>query len=86
MKSKENRYKQCTDEIYSLFTSFKMSGFDTNQAMDLTSAYLHQSIFDDIISNSIRKQRRLDENQKAIFREYANRNKESENPEVIENT
>lgn len=34
-----NKYKKSTDEIYTLFESFKLSGFNEEQALKLTEVY-----------------------------------------------
>lgn len=44
-----NKYEQLTDEIYTLFESFKLSGFNEDQALKLTEVYCRQSVLEDIL-------------------------------------
>ena len=39
-----NKYEQSTDEIYTLFESFKLSGFNEDQASKLTEVYCRQIV------------------------------------------
>lgn len=44
-----NKYKQSTDEIYTLFESFRLSGFNEDQALKLTEVYCRQSVLENIL-------------------------------------
>ena len=58
-----NKYEQLTDEIYTLFESFKLSGFNEDQALKLTEVYCRQSVLENILLNEkrrIRKQEVID--------------------------
>ena len=44
-----NKYEQSTDEIYTLFESFKLSGFNEDQALKLTEVYSRQSVLENIL-------------------------------------
>ena len=44
-----NKYEQLTDEIYTLFESFKLSGFNEDQALKLTEVYCRQSVLENIL-------------------------------------
>ena len=59
-----NKYKQSTDEIYTLFESFKLSGFNEDQALKLTEVYCRQSVLENIL---------LDEKRRISKREVINR-------------
>ena len=59
-----NKYKQSTDEIYTLFESFKLSGFNEGQALKLTEVYCRQSVLENIL---------LDEKRRISKREVINR-------------
>ena len=39
-----NKYEQSTDEIYTLFESLKLSGFNEEQALKLTEIYCRQGV------------------------------------------
>lgn len=54
---REEYYQNIADDIYSLYMSFYNVGFDNNQAFELVSHYLRQSILDNIIKEEITKQR-----------------------------
>ena len=58
-----NKYEQLTDEIYTLFESFKLSGFNEDQALKLTEVYCRQSVLENILLDEkrrIRKQEVID--------------------------
>lgn len=58
-----NKYEQSTDEIYTLFESFKLSGFNEDQALKLTEVYCRQSVLESILLDEkrrIRKQEAMD--------------------------
>lgn len=58
-----NKYEQLTDEIYTLFESFKLSGFNEDQALKLTEVYCQQSVLENILLDEkrrIRKQEVID--------------------------
>lgn len=58
-----NKYEQLTDEIYTLFESFKLSGFNEDQALKLTEVYCRQSVLESILLDEkrrIRKQEAID--------------------------
>ena len=59
-----NKYIQSTDEIYTLFESFKLSGFNEDQALKLTEVYCRQSVLENIL---------LDEKRRISKREVINR-------------
>ena len=65
-----NKYKQSTDEIYTLFESFRLSGFNEDQALKLTEVYCRQSVLENILLDEKRRIRRR-ENIK-ILEELAN--------------
>ena len=44
-----NKYMKSTDEIYTLFESFKLSGFNEEQALKLTEVYCRQSVLENIL-------------------------------------
>ena len=50
-----NKYEQLTDEIYTLFESFKLSGFNDDQALKLTEAYCRQSVLENILLDEKRR-------------------------------
>ena len=50
-----NKYKQLTDEIYTLFESFKLSGFNEDQALKLTEVYCRQSVLENILLDEKRR-------------------------------
>lgn len=50
-----NKYEQLTDEIYTLFESFKLSGFNEDQALKLTEVYCRQSVLEDILLDEKRR-------------------------------
>ena len=50
-----NKYEQSTDEIYTLFESFKLSGFNEDQALKLTEVYCRQSVLENILLNEKRR-------------------------------
>ena len=50
-----NKYKQSTDEIYALFESFKLSGFNEDQALKLTEVYCRQSVLENILLDEKRR-------------------------------
>lgn len=56
-------YKKYTDEFYSLFKSFMDSGFSEDQAFELISNYVRQSVLENLINidmNASGKQSRAD--------------------------
>lgn len=53
----EEHYQKIADDIYSLYLSFYNAGFDNNQAFELVSHYLRQSVLDNIIKEEITRQR-----------------------------
>lgn len=58
-----NKYEQLTDEIYTLFESFKLSGFNEDQALKLSEVYCRQSVLENILLDEkrrIRKQEVID--------------------------
>ena len=58
-----NKYTQLTDEIYTLFESFKLSGFNEDQALKLTEVYCRQPVLENILLDEkrrIRKQEDID--------------------------
>lgn len=58
-----NKYNQLTDEIYTLFESFKLSGFNEDQALKLTEVYCRESVLENILLDEkrrIRKQEVID--------------------------
>ena len=59
-----NKYTQSTDEIYTLFESFKLSGFNEDQALKLTEVYCRVSVLENIL---------LDENRRISRREATDR-------------
>ena len=50
-----NKYIQSTDEIYTLFESFKLSGFNEDQALKLTEVYCRQSVLESILLDEKRR-------------------------------
>lgn len=50
-----NKYKQSTDEIYTLFESFRLSGFNEDQALKLTEIYCRQSVLENILLDEKRR-------------------------------
>ena len=50
-----NKYEQLTDEIYTLFESFKLSGFNEDQALKLTEVYCRQSVLENILLDEKRR-------------------------------
>ena len=50
-----NKYKQSTDEIYTLFESFRLSGFNEDQALKLTEVYCRQSVLENILLDKKRR-------------------------------
>lgn len=50
-----NKYKQSTDEIYMLFESFRLSGFNEDQALKLTEVYCRQSVLENILLDEKRR-------------------------------
>ena len=50
-----NKYIQSTDEIYTLFESFKLSGFNEDQALKLTEVYCRQSVLENILLDEKRR-------------------------------
>ncbi len=50
-----NKYEQSTDEIYTLFESFKLSGFNEDQALKLTEVYCRQSVLENILLDEKRR-------------------------------
>ena len=50
-----NKYIQSTDEIYTLFESFKLSGFNEEQALKLTEVYCRQSVLENILLDEKRR-------------------------------
>ena len=50
-----NKYEQLTDEIYTLFESFKLSGFNDDQALKLTEVYCRQSVLENILLDEKRR-------------------------------
>lgn len=50
-----NKYKQSTDEIYTLFESFRLSGFNEDQALKLTEVYCRQSVLENILLDEKRR-------------------------------
>ena len=50
-----NKYKQSTDEIYTLFESFRLSGFNEDQALKLTEVYCRQSVLENILFDEKRR-------------------------------
>ena len=50
-----NKYTQSTDEIYTLFESFKLSGFSEDQALKLTEVYCRQSVLENILLDEKRR-------------------------------
>ena len=65
-----NKYEQSTDEIYTLFESFKLSGFNEDQALKLTEVYCRQSVLENILLD---KKRRI-KNKKSYNKEDSNGN------------
>ena len=55
-----NKYEQLTDEIYTLFESFKLSGFNEDQALKLTEVYCRQSVLENILLDEKRRIRKQD--------------------------
>lgn len=55
-----NKYEQLTDEIYTLFESFKLSGFNEDQALKLTEVYCRQSVLENILLDKKRRIRKQD--------------------------
>ena len=53
-----NKYEQLTDEIYTLFESFKLSGFNEDQALKLTEVYCRQSVLENILLDKKRRIRK----------------------------
>lgn len=47
----ENHYKHYTDEIRKLYEAFIESGFDEEQALIFTSAYVNQSAMENVFRN-----------------------------------
>ena len=55
-----NKYERSTDEIYTLFESFKLSGFNEDQALKLTEVYCRQSVLENILlDEKCRKKRKI---------------------------
>ena len=50
-----NKYMKSTDEIYTLFESFKLSGFNEEQALKLTEVYCRQSVLESILLDEKRR-------------------------------
>ena len=50
-----NKYEQSTDEIYMLFESFRLSGFNEDQALKLTEVYCRQSVLENILLDEKRR-------------------------------
>ena len=50
-----NKFKQSTDEIYTLFESFRLSGFNEDQALKLTEVYCRQSVLESILLDEKRR-------------------------------
>ena len=50
-----NKYMKSTDEIYTLFESFKLSGFNEEQALKLTEVYCRQSVLENILLDEKRR-------------------------------
>ena len=50
-----NKYKPSTDEIYTLFESFRLSGFNEDQALKLTEVYCRQSVLENILLDETRR-------------------------------
>ena len=50
-----NKYEQSTDEIYTLFESFRLSGFNEDQALKLTEVYCRQSVLENILLDKKRR-------------------------------
>ena len=50
-----NKYTQSTDEIYTLFESFKLPGFNEDQALKLTEVYCRQSVLENILLDEKRR-------------------------------
>lgn len=50
-----NKYEQLTDEIYTLFESFKLSGFNEDQALKLTEVCCRQSVLENILLDEKRR-------------------------------
>ena len=50
-----NKYMKSTDEIYTLFESFKLSGFNEEQALKLTEVYCRQSVLENILLDKKRR-------------------------------
>lgn len=50
-----NKYIQLTDETYTLFESFKLSGFNEEQALKLTEVYCRQSVLENILLDEKRR-------------------------------
>ena len=52
-----NKYMKSTDEIYTLFESFKLSGFNEDQALKLTEVYCRQSVLENALLDEKRRMR-----------------------------
>ena len=50
-----NKYMKSTDEIYTLFESFKLSGFNEDQALKLTEVYCRQSVLENALLDEKRR-------------------------------
>ena len=57
-EQKQKHYQQCTDDIYLLYHSFRRSGFDSDQAFELTATYVRQTMFDNVLREHIYKKDR----------------------------
>lgn len=51
----KQQYKRSTDHIFILREAFKESGFTDDEAFELTSSYVRQSIFDSIMRDNNRR-------------------------------
>lgn len=55
---KKEDYRLCTDEIHMLFECFKESGFTDDQAFELTSTYVRNTVFDNVLTERLKNVKR----------------------------
>ena len=76
-EQKQKYYQECTDDIYLLYQSFRRSGFDPDQAFELTTTYVRQTVFDNAMRAKVyngQKYKTLTNKQREILRKYNERN------------
>lgn len=73
-EQKQKYYQECTDDIYLLYQSFRRSGFDPDQAFELTTTYVRQTVLDNAMRANVKEKPDY-----RAFREAIERNKEKNN-------